>query len=321
MEVIKKGATMIDKPYESLSESRDLMTMYSNQALTAPLLKREEEQELAIKIQKWKNNPKAGQHTRKAGAAAREKMILANLRLVVSVAKKYKGRMDYVDLVSEGNIGLATAADKYKPGVKAKNGNTVKFSTYAVWWIKQSILRAIANKANLIRLPAHYQGKTKRVFEFIQKYKEDNEHLPSPEEIARGLKLTLLTVENIVFTREGMVSLDKKVGEEEDQDLGELIPDTSFLRPDQEIEMKDKFKQLRKLMENRLTKREMDILKMRFGFGERDKNTLEKIGAKYKVTRERIRQIEAKAFRKLRFTLAKRKKDLQHLLTGDPDAI
>ncbi len=312
---------MIDKPYESLSESRDLMTMYSNQALGAPLLKREEEQALATKIQKWRNNPKAGQHTRKAGEAAREKMILANLRLVVSVARKYQGRMDYVDLVSEGNIGLATAVDKYKPGVVAKNGSIVKFSTYAVWWIKQSILRAIANKANLIRLPVHYQGKTKRVFEFIQKYKEENEHPPSPEEIARGLKLTVLTVENIVFTRESMVCLDKKVGEDEDQDMGELIPDSVFLRPDQEVEMNDKFKQLRELMEDKLTQREMDILKMRFGFGERDKNTLEKIGTKYKVTRERIRQIEAKAFRKLRFTLSKRQRALEQFLNEKTDAI
>ena len=309
------------EPRESLSESRDLMGMYASQALNTPLLSREEEQVLATKIQKWKENPKAGQHTRKAGAEAREKMILANLRLVVNVARKYKGRMDDIDLISEGNIGLATAADKYKPGRVAKNGNIVKFSTYAVWWIKQNILRAIANKANLIRLPAHYQGKTKKVFEFIQKYKEEHEQSPSPEEIARGLKMTLLQVENIVFTREGMVSLDKKVGEEEDQELGELIPDTSFLRPDQEVEMQDRFKQLHGLMEDRLTPRELDILKLRFGFGVRDKNTLEKIGKKYNVTRERIRQIEMKAFRKLRFILQKRKKELQHLLIFDSDAI
>ncbi len=308
------------EPVESLSESRDLMTMYQNQALNTELLSRGEEQVLATKIQKWKNNPKAGQFTRKAGKEAREKLILANLRLVVKVSQKYKGRMDDIDLVSEGNIGLATAADKYQPGVVAKNGNIVKFSTYAVWWIKQSILRAIANKGNLIRLPAHYQGKTKRVFDFIQKYKDDNDgDSPSPLEIADGLKMTLLQVENIVFTREGVVSLDKKVGEDEDQEMADLIPDTSFLRPDQEIEQQDKFKQLHELMEDRLTQREMDILKMRFGFGERDKNTLEKIGDKYKVTRERIRQIEYRAFRKLRFTLEKRKKSLQHLLTTERD--
>ena len=299
---------------ESLSESRDLMTMYSAQALDNPLLTRDEEQELGIKIQKWKTNKKAGQHTRKAGMAAREKMILSNLRLVVSVSKKYRGRMDDIDLISEGNIGLATAADKFKPGVRAKNGNIVKFSTYAVWWIKQSILRAIANKGNLIRLPAHYQGKTKKVFDFIRDYKEKYEQPPSPEEIARGLKMTLLQVENIVFTREGLVSLDKKIGEEEDQEIGDLIPDTSFLRPDKEAEMNDRFKQLRELMEDRLTIREIDILKMRFGFGERDKNTLEKIGSKYKVTRERIRQIETIAVRKLRFTLERRKKELAEII-------
>jgi len=317
MEAFKKGTkVMRAEPRESLSESRDLMGMYASQALNSPLLTREEEQEIATKIQKWKQNPKAGQHTRKAGAKAREKMILANLRLVVNVARKYKGRMDDIDLISEGNIGLATAADKYKPGRVASNGNIVKFSTYAVWWIKQSILRAIANKANLIRLPAHYQGKTKKVFEFIRDYKEKYDQSPSPEEIARGLKMTLLQVENIVFTREGMVSLDKKVGEEEDQDMGELIPDTSFLRPDQEVEQNDRFLQLHDLMEERLTKREMDILKLRFGFGVRDKNTLEKIGKKYKVTRERIRQIETIAFRKLRFSLEKRKKDLAGLIEG-----
>lgn len=320
MEITKERTEIMAEPYESLSESRDLMTMYTNQALNTPLLNREEEQILATKIQKWKNNTRAGQHTRKAGATAREKMILANLRLVVSVARKYQGIMDYVDLVSEGNIGLAVAVDKYKPGVVAKNGNTVKFSTYAVWWIRQSILRAIANKGNLIRLPVHYQGKTKKVFEFIQKYKDEFDQEPSPSEIAEGLKMTLLQVENIVFTREGFVSLDKKVGEQEDQEIGDLIPDTSFLRPDKEAEMNDRYKQLHKLMEERLTKREMDILKLRFGFGVRDKSTLEKIGIKYKVTRERIRQIEAIAFRKLRFTLQKRRRDLQ-LYFEESDAL
>ena len=305
-----------EEPVESLSQSRDLMVMYSNQALDNGLLTREEEQELATKIQKWKTNKKAGQHTRKAGRAAREKLILHNLRLVVNVSRKYKGRMDDIDLISEGNIGLATAADKYKPGVKAKNGVVVKFSTYAVWWIKQSILRAIANKANLIRLPAHYQGKTKKVFDFIEKYKEEYEQQPSPDEIAHGLGMTLLQVENIIFTREGVVSLDKKVGEEEDQEIGDLIPDTSFVRPDEALSDQDRYNQLNDLMDERLTPRERDILKMRFGFGVRDKNTLEKIGKKHNVTRERIRQIEMKAFRKLRFVLEKRKKELAQFENG-----
>ena len=311
----KKKTTKKEEPIESLSESRDLMVMYSRQALNNPLLTREEEQVLATKIQKWKENTKAGQGTRKAGEEAREKMILSNLRLVVNVARKYQGRMDDIDLISEGNIGLATAADKYKPGVVAKNGNIVKFSTYAVWWIKQGILRAIANKANIIRLPAHYQGKTRKVFEFIEKYKADNnDYKPSPAEIAEALKMTLLTVENIVYTREGVVSLDKKIGEEEDQEIGELIPDTSFACPDQALSDRDRYSQLHDLMDERLTPRERDILKLRFGFGVRDKNTLEKIGEKHNVTRERIRQIEMKAFRKLRFVLEKRKKDFKKLM-------
>ena len=311
----KKKTTKKEEPIESLSESRDLMVMYSRQALNNPLLTREEEQVLATKIQKWKLAKKAGQGTRKAGEEAREKMILSNLRLVVNVARKYQGRMDDIDLISEGNIGLATAADKYKPGVVAKNGNIVKFSTYAVWWIKQGILRALANKANIIRLPAHYQGKIRKVFEFIEKYKEDNnDYKPSVAEIAEELKMTVLAVENIVYTREGVVSLDKKIGEEEDQEIGELIPDTSFACPDQALSDRDRYSQLHDLMDERLTPRERDILKLRFGFGVRDKNTLEKIGEKHNVTRERIRQIEMKAFRKLRFILEKRKKDFKKLL-------
>lgn len=311
----KKKKTKKEEAVESLSESRDLMVMYSRQALNNPLLTREEEQVLAIKIQKWKNARRAGQGTRKAGEEAREKMILANLRLVVNVSRKYRGRMDDIDLISEGNIGLATAVDKYKPGVKAKTGITVKFSTYAVWWIRQSILRAIANKANLIRLPAHYQGKTKKVFDFIEKYREENnDYKPSPAEIAKALKMTLLTVENIVYTREGMVSLDKKIGEAEDQEIGELIPDVSFARPDEALADQDRYDKLHDLMDKRLTPRERDILKLRFGFGSRDKNTLEKIGVKHNVTRERIRQIEMKAFRKLRFTLEKERKDFQKLM-------
>lgn len=300
-----------EEPTESLSQSRDLMVMYQSQALDARLLTRDEEQELATKIQKWKTNKKAGQYTRKAGLEAREKLIVHNLRLVVRVSRKYSGRMDDIDLISEGNIGLSTAADKYKPGVKAKNGVIVKFSTYAVWWIKQSILRALANKANLIRLPAHYQGKTKKVFDFIEKYKEENnDYKPSPAEIAEALNMTVVAVENIVYTREGVVSLDKKVGEDEDQEIGDLIPDTSFARPDEALSEQDRYNQLNDLMDERLTPRERDILRMRFGFGIRDKNTLEKIGKKYNVTRERIRQIEMKAFRKLRFVLERKKKEL-----------
>jgi len=165
------------------------------------------------------------------------------------------------------------------------------------------------------KLPAHYQGKTRKVFEFIDKYKEENnDYKPSPAEIAKALKMTLLTVENIVFTREGVVSLDKKIGENEDQEIGDLIPDTSFVRPDEALANQDKYDKLHDLMEERLTPRERDILKLRFGFGVRDRSTLEKIGAKHNVTRERIRQIEMKAFRKLRFTLEKRKKDFQKLV-------
>lgn len=311
----KTKTTKKREPIESLSESRDLMVMYSRQALNNPLLTREEEQVLATKIQKWKLAKRAGQGTRKAGEEAREKMILSNLRLVVNVARKYQGRMDNIDLISEGNIGLATAADKFKPGVIAKNGNIVKFSTYAVWWIKQGILRALANKANIIRLPAHYQGKVRKVFEFIEKYKEENnDYKPSVAEIAKALKMTLLTAENIVYTREGIVSLDKKIGESEDQEIGELIPDTSFARPDEALADQDRYEQLHKLMEERLSPREVDILKLRFGFGVRDRSTLETIGAKHNVTRERIRQIEMKAFRKLRFILEKRKKDFKKIM-------
>jgi RNA polymerase primary sigma factor len=312
--VSKRKPAKKEEPIESLSESRDLMVMYSRQALNNPLLTREEEQVLATKIQKWKQNARAGQGTRKAGLAAKERMILSNLRLVVNVSRRYRGRMDDIDLISEGNLGLITAVDKYKPGVKAKTGVIVKFSTYAVWWIKQGILRAIANKANIIRLPAHYQGKTRKVFEFIEKYREENnDYKPSPAEIAEALKMTLLTVENIVYTREGVVSLDKKIGENEDQEIGDLIPDTSFVRPDEALANQDKYDKLHELMEERLTPREMDILKLRFGFGARDRSTLEKIGAKHNVTRERIRQIEMKAFRKLRFILEKRKKDFKKL--------
>jgi RNA polymerase primary sigma factor len=320
MEIIKKRITMkrtkakTKKTKNSLYQDRSLIGMYSAEALNAPLLSREEEQDLATKIQKWRSSPKAGQGTRKAGQEAREKMIVSNLRLVVNVAQKYRGRMDFIDLVSEGNIGLAVAVDKFLPGRVAKNGVVVKFSTYAVWWIKQNILRAIANKANLIRLPVHYQGKTKKVFDFVNKYKEEFKHEPSHEEISDELGISVLQVQNILFARDSMLSLDKKIGEEEDQDMAEIIPDTVFLRPDKEAEMNDRFTQLRELMEERLTPREMDILKLRFGFGARDSNTLEKIGKKYKVTRERIRQIEAIAFRKLRFTLERRKKELAEIL-------
>lgn len=294
--------------------SLGISDIYVSQALNTPLLKRGDEQDLAIKIQKWQENPKAGESTRKAGKDAREKIILANLRLVVNIAKKYRGRMDFMDLVSEGNAGLTIAAGKYKAGVKSSDGTLVKFSTYASFWIKQSILRAIANKSSLIRLPTHYLGKTKRVFDYIEDYKEKFKEEPSVEEISEKLKISAVVTENIVFSRKGLVYINEKVGEEEGIERESLISDTLTLTPYQEAEKKDSYLELCNLMKERLSRREREILKLRFGFGLKDRNTLESIGKKYKVTRERIRQIESRAFRKLRLILESRQKHFAKFL-------
>ena len=246
-----------------------------------PLLSTAEELELAEK-------------TANGDDDARDKLIVANMRLVVSIAKHYVGRgMPLLDLIQEGYSGLIKAVEKfdYTKGYK--------FSTYATWWIRQSITRSIADQARTIRIPVHMVETISRVKKAQNKLLNENGHEPTTDEIAQELGMTPERVREVIRIAQDPVSLEAPVGEEEDSYLGDFIPDEDAPAPIDSA-MKSVFKdELNKALDL-LPEREREVLKFRYGVGYDRSHTLEEVGRQFKVTRERIRQIEAKALRKLR---------------------
>lgn len=270
--------------YEQLEKEisiEDSVKIYLKDIGKFQLLTPEEETELAIKMEQ-------------GDAEAREKLINSNLRLVVSIAKKYSGRgMQLLDLINEGNLGLMKAVEKfdYTKGFK--------FSTYATWWIRQAITRAIADQARTIRIPVHMVETINKVQKYSRILLQELGREPTPEEISEKIDLPPSKIIEIQKIAQDPVSLEKKIGEEEDTCLGDFLEDKDTVSPFDHVSQ-ELLKQNLKIILGSLTPREEKVLRLRYGLDDNRPRTLEEVGKEFNVTRERIRQIEAKALRKLR---------------------
>lgn len=269
----------------------DPVRMYLKEIGKVPLLTAQEEIDLAKRME-------AGDEY------AKQKLCEANLRLVVSIAKKYVGRgMLFLDLIQEGNLGLIKAVDKFD-WTKG-----YKFSTYATWWIRQAITRSIADQARTIRIPVHMVETINKLIRVSRQLLQEEGREPTPDEIAEEMGISVEKVREILKIAQEPVSLETPIGEEEDSHLGDFIPDDDAPAPAEAAAFSMLKEQLVDVL-GTLTEREQKVLKLRFGLEDGRARTLEEVGKKFDVTRERIRQIEAKALRKLRHpTRSKKLKD------------
>ncbi len=266
----------------------DPVRMYLKEIGKVPLLSADEEIELSKRMEK-------------GDEAAKKRLSEANLRLVVSIAKRYVGRgMQFLDLIQEGNLGLIKAVEKfdYRKGYK--------FSTYATWWIRQAITRAIADQARTIRIPVHMVETINRLIRVQRQLLQDYGREPSPEEIAKEMRIPVERVLEIQKISQEPVSLETPIGEEEDSHLGDFLPDEHLPMPADAASYSMLREQLYEVLQT-LSDREQKVIRLRFGLDDGRQRTLEEVGKEFDVTRERIRQIEAKALRKLRHPSRSRK--------------
>ena len=284
----EKTAEESENSFTERGNAEDPVRMYLKEIGRIPLLSSEEEIELAKRMEEGDEE-------------AKKRLSEANLRLTVSIAKRYSGRgMQFLDLIQEGNLGLIKAVEKfdYRKGYK--------FSTYATWWIRQSITRAIADQARTIRIPVHMVETMNRVNRTSRRLLQEYGREPTPEEIAEAMNLPVERVLEISKISQEPVSLETPIGEEEDSHLGDFIQDEHIPVPADEAAHTLLREQLEKVMDT-LSEREQKVLALRFGLEDGKPHTLEEVGREFQVTRERIRQIEAKALRKLRHPTRSRK--------------
>ncbi len=291
----------------------DPVRMYLKEIGKVPLLSADEEIDIAVRMEHGdeaikfleagtgpngdpltKEETESYQKVAEDGNAAKRSLAEANLRLVVSIAKRYVGRgMLFLDLIQEGNLGLIKAVEKfdYRKGYK--------FSTYATWWIRQAITRAIADQARTIRIPVHMVETINKLIRVSRQLLQEYGREPTPEEIAKAMNISETKVREIIKIAQEPVSLETPIGEEEDSHLGDFIADDDTPAPAEMASHALMREQLWEVL-NTLTPREEKVLRLRFGLDDGNQRTLEEVGREFKVTRERIRQIEAKALRKLR---------------------
>jgi len=282
VEIVSGAASDVDdEPDTTLETSTDSLQLFLKDIGRVDLLTAAQEVELAKRIER-------GEHR------AKQEMIEANLRLVVSIAKRYRNQgLPFLDLIQEGTIGLVRAAEKfdYRKGFK--------FSTYATWWIRQAVARALADKARTIRMPVHVVEKLNKIVRSERKLRAELGREPTAAEIAKDLDLTPEEVEQIRRSSQTPVSLEKPVGDEEESEFGHFITDESVPLPDEAAETALRRETLEKLL-HKLSVREREVLILRYGLDGKHPRTLDEVGRTFNVTRERIRQIENQTLKKLR---------------------
>jgi RNA polymerase primary sigma factor len=282
IEIVAPEAEEEERPAEQAREvSTDALQLFLKDIGKVDLLTAAQEVELAKRIER-------GDH------GAKQEMVEANLRLVVSIAKKYRNQgLPFLDLIQEGTIGLVRAAEKfdYRKGFK--------FSTYATWWIRQAVARALADKARTIRMPVHVVEKLNKIVRSERKLRAELGREPTPAEIGRDLDLTADEVEQIRRSAQTPVSLEKPVGDEDESEFGHFITDENLPLPDEEAEITMRKETLRKIL-GTLSSRERQVLELRYGLDGQHPRTLDEVGRTFNVTRERIRQIENQSLKKLR---------------------